>query len=38
MLISGLISDRPIARLVIKLGAVMAYFETIWLASLVACV
>ena len=38
VLILGLIWDRPMASLVVRFGAIMAYFETVLMASLVACV
>ena len=38
VLISRLIWDRPMTGLVVRFGAVMAYFETILVAGLVACV
>ena len=37
-LISGLIWDSPMADLVVRFGAVMAYFETFLVACLMACV
>ena len=38
MLISGLIWDPPMAGFVVKFGVVMAYFETVLVAGLMACV
>ena len=38
MLISKLIWNRPMAGLVVRFGLVMAYFETVLVAGLVACV
>ena len=38
MLILGLIWDRPMVGLVVKFGVVMAYFETVLVVGLVACV
>ena len=38
VLISGLIWDRPMAGLVVRFGVVMAYFEIVLVAGLVACV
>ena len=38
MLISGLIGDRLMAGLLVRFGAVMAFFKTILVACPVACV
>ena len=38
VLISRLIWDGPMAGLVVRFGAIMAYFETVLVAGLVACV
>ena len=38
MLIFGLIWDRPMVDLVVIFGAVIAYFETVLVADLMACV
>ena len=38
VLISGLIWDPPMAGFVVKFGVIMAYFETVLVVGLMACV